>query len=464
MHNFIVTIVQPSHVDTRLNRKTILVSHYTFSIMKSICTLLLLIIVQIANSQTPTGHYEGALTKDGSVQLISFDFDTNKTTYDIPEMGYMDVATEKTSRSGDTLNLKITYGDFHCFLDPKTGDLTGTSKDINSKIRIHLKEAPAKEKAFSEEEIKFTNGEVSLTGVLFKPNKPEKPVPYVILVHRSGWEDRNTPWYHSMAYLLASRGIGVLLYDKRGTGQSTGNFSSADFYDLADDAVAAFNYLKERKDLDAAKTGFLGASQGGWIVPLAANKVPDCGFAILIVGPAVSLYEQDRNRVQYTLTDEGYPKESIDAALHYSQLFFKYIGSNHAKDWDALKTFTAKIKGEKWIDYLDVPQSQTGDDVLWWRKNSYDPKEALTKMKCPVLSIFGEKDVLVPPAENKDKMERYLKNAGVYYKTVTIANCGHDMITKDGLNGADYNWPHMYWQWQRQPEEFFNSIFQFIEE
>ena len=123
-----------------------------------------------------------------------------------------------------------------------------------------------------------------------------------------------------------------MLYDKRGTGKSTGNFSTANFKDLADDAASAFSYLTGRKDLKAGKTGFLGASQGGWLTPMPANKVANCGFAILVVGPAVSLFEQDINRVQYTLKDEGYSKESIDSALHYSTLFFQYIHTNNAKD------------------------------------------------------------------------------------------------------------------------------------
>jgi hypothetical protein len=56
----------------------------------------------------------------------------------------------------------------------------------------------------------------------------------------------------------------------------------------------------------------------------------------------------------------------------------------------------------------------------------------------------------------------YLKHAGVNYKIVTINNCGHDMITNEGLNGADWNWPSIYWQWRKQPQEFVNSIFEWI--
>ena len=137
--------------------------------MKTISTFLLLSIGQILFGQIPQGHYEGALTRDGSVQLVSFNFYADKTTYNIPEIGYMDVLTDKIFWSKDTLNLKIFYGDFYCFLDTKTGDLTGISKGMKPITRIHLKKTPAVEKNFSEEEIKFTNASISLSGVLFKP-------------------------------------------------------------------------------------------------------------------------------------------------------------------------------------------------------------------------------------------------------------------------------------------------------
>jgi hypothetical protein len=116
-----------------------------FTFIKMTSAFLLLLIGQIVYSQTPQGHYEGALTRDGSVQLVSFDFYADKTTYDIPEIGYMDVLTDKIFRNKDTLNLKIFYGDFYCFLDAKTGDLTGISKEM---LLQHLNICPA-EKTFT---------------------------------------------------------------------------------------------------------------------------------------------------------------------------------------------------------------------------------------------------------------------------------------------------------------------------
>jgi pimeloyl-ACP methyl ester carboxylesterase len=299
--------------------------------------------------------------------------------------------------------------------------------------------------------------------VLYKPQRSAVPAPYVILIHGSGNQDRNTPYYHSLGYTLASKGVGVLLYDKRGCGKSTGNFETCDFPDLAKDAVTAFQYIRNRPDLNARKIGFLGTSQGGWIAPLAANQLPDCAFVILNVGPAVSVFEQDLNRIQYSMTDEGLEKSSIDSAVSYAKHYFNYINTGTPKDWSALENYGAAIRKKSWAGYVNLPKTQHDADMMWWKKNKYDPADALKKMKCPVLSIFGEKDVLVPPAENKSKMESYLTLSGVEYKVLTFENCGHDMIAYQGLNGANWNWPKIFWQWRKQPPEFINAIYAWIE-
>ena len=163
------------------------------------------------------------------------------------------------------------------------------------------------------------------------------------------------------------------------------------------------------------------------------------------------------------MAEDGFEKASIDSAINYSKLYFKYAETNTVKDWKDLEKYSAAIKNKSWITYVNIPKRQDDEDLLWWKKNIYDTSEPLKKVKSPVLSIFGEKDVLVPHAENKSRMENFLKASGTKYKIITIDNCGHDMIAYQGLNGDNWNWPIVYWQWRKQPREFINDIVDWIE-
>jgi pimeloyl-ACP methyl ester carboxylesterase len=413
--------------------------------------------------QMPQGRYEGALTRDGSVQLISLDFSDTIITYDIPELGFYDVKCEKIFWNKDTLNINIYYGNFYCFFDKNTGDISGISQKWDPKIRLHLKKEKQKEKNFIDEEVQFRSSAVSLSGVIFKPKNSNEPIPYVILIHGSDYQDRNTPYYHSLGYVLASNGIGVLLYDKRGCGHSTGSLEQSSFSDLANDGVAALGLLKGRKDLNISKIGFLGTSQGGWVSTIAADKTNDCSFIIMNVGPSVSLFEQDIDRVQYSMVADGWETPIVDSAVAYTKLYFKYVQSDNAKDWKVLEKYCSAIRNKEWAEYLNIPTKESDEDILWWRKNAFDPTDYLKQIKCPVLSIFGEKDVLVPPSKNETKMDSLLKLSGTQYKIITIKGCAHDMLTYQGLNGANWNWPSVYWQWRKQPEEFMKTILEWVE-
>jgi dipeptidyl aminopeptidase/acylaminoacyl peptidase len=105
------------------------------------------------------------------------------------------------------------------------------------------------------EDVRFSNGDIHLTGTLVSPAKSGKH-PAIILVHGSGAEDRQ--YMLPFARFLIRRGVAVLGYDKRGVGGSTGDWNTASFDDLAGDVVAAFTYLKTRRDIDAKQIGLLG--------------------------------------------------------------------------------------------------------------------------------------------------------------------------------------------------------------
>src|SRR5690606_7851130 len=107
-----------------------------------------------------------------------------------------------------------------------------------------------------------------------------------------GPQDRNEELLGHKPFLVLSdaltrRGIAVLRYDDRGVGASTGSFQAATSEDFASDALAAVAFLKGRDDVDPAKIGIVGHSEGGLIAPIAAVRSEDVAFIVLLAGPGV---------------------------------------------------------------------------------------------------------------------------------------------------------------------------------
>ena len=127
----------------------------------------------------------------------------------------------------------------------------------------------------NREDVQFSNGNVRLTGALIRPATGVSH-PAIILVPASGPEDRE--YLLPLVHFLVRHGVAVLGYDKRGVGNSTGDWTTASFDDLAGDAIAAFEYLKTRPDIDHRQIGLFGLSQAGWIMPIAAIR--KSGFAL----------------------------------------------------------------------------------------------------------------------------------------------------------------------------------------
>ena len=124
-----------------------------------------------------------------------------------------------------------------------------------------------------QQEVRFQNGDAMLTGTLLTPASGDR-FPALILTHGGGAALRE--WFWGFGYLMAARGFAVLAFDKRGVGESTGDWRSARFEDLADDAVSGARYLQSRGDVDGRRIGFWGLSQGAWIAhwPPSASARP----------------------------------------------------------------------------------------------------------------------------------------------------------------------------------------------
>ena len=142
----------------------------------------------------------------------------------------------------------------------------------------------------------FASGDVRLAFTLDLP-AGQGPFPAVVMGHGSGRVTRDQLTWASRHF--TELGYAVLRFDKRGIGESTGTFvfvgtkdSPWVFPQLAGDVAAGVRFLRTRPEIDARRIGLFGASQAGWILPLAARELGGVSFMILWSGPVSSVGQE----------------------------------------------------------------------------------------------------------------------------------------------------------------------------
>jgi pimeloyl-ACP methyl ester carboxylesterase len=266
------------------------------------------------------------------------------------------------------------------------------------------------------EDVRFSNGDVRLAGTLISPASGAKH-PAIILVHGSGAENREymLPW----GRFLIRRGMAALGYDKRGVGESTGDWNTASFDDLAGDVVAAFEYLKTRSDIDGAQIGVLGVSQAGWIMPLAAVRAKDMAFLISISGAGVPAAETTIDQARNEMTMTGMPPQAVDQIVGLLKLQYEFARTG--KGWDEYTAARERIVAKMGPAPDTIPG--TPDHPYWQvirRSYFYDPVPTLRRLETPTLALWGELDNNILADKNKAAWEAALKASGTRDYTLKI--------------------------------------------
>ena len=156
-------------------------------------------------------------------------------------------------------------------------------------------QTPVKPYPYREEKVRYLNPDarIQLAGTLTIP-KGKGPFPAAMLIPGSGPLDRDELFGGHRVFLvladyLTRHGISVRRADKRGIGDSKGDFEPALTTDFASDAEAGLAYLRTRKEVDASKVGLIGHSEGGIIAPMTAAKPSEkVAFIVIMAGPGVT--------------------------------------------------------------------------------------------------------------------------------------------------------------------------------
>ena len=291
----------------------------------------------------------------------------------------------------------------------------------------------------SGEDVFFTNGDVTLAGTLLRPESHE-PVPAVVLIHGSGEEDRGSVRYY--AEMFVRNGIAALIYDKRGVGKSTGPADAwryFNFDDLAGDAAAAVNYLAGRADIDGDRIGIFGASQGGWVAPLAAKQSGHASFLVLLSASLCSVADDRLFERSARLRSEGFNDDEI-AEVHAMQLVDQQL-SRSGEGFEHYARLWEQNKDKRWFRrvYLgDEPSPADSEYRLWYRTVlDFDAVPILEELSLPTLCIFGdpEHDRFGPAQVGIDQVSR-LARLGKPYESLVYLGTDHNLQSVDGGNDA----------------------------
>jgi pimeloyl-ACP methyl ester carboxylesterase len=281
--------------------------------------------------------------------------------------------------------------------------------------------------AFRQEAVHFSNGAVTLAGTLTWP-LTAGPHPAVVLIHGSGPQTRDHAVLRWIGDFFALNGVAVLAYDKRGVGDSTGDWNEATLEDLAEDALASVAYLQSLSGICPEKVGLWGISQGGWIAPLAAARSRNVAFLILVSGPGVSVAQQDVDRIELTLSTSGFSAHEVQAATNHQRMFFDALNGNVS--WERLAASTQQAQEARWAEYVSLPTKERFDQRAPFLRRffGYDPTPDLERVTCPVLALFGGRDIIVPPQRNVAQVEQALQRGGNADYTIRVFPTGDHVL------------------------------------
>jgi dienelactone hydrolase len=271
--------------------------------------------------------------------------------------------------------------------------------------------------------IHFVSGDVDLVGSVFKP-ATNVPRPGVVLINGSG----NAPRGQLLEYAehLCSLGVTALTYDKRGSGESSGDWTTASLDDLAKDAANAVAYLNKLPQVDPNRVGVWGVSQAGWIIPLLAARSPDLAFAIVVTGGGATPREIEMTSYQHILDDEqvtGQDRRDADTLLHR---YFAWLGTGEGRT--ELLTTIEQARSKTWYSSISLDRILPSQELRpkWEWVATFDPVPLIKKMRMPVLVVLGAKDRMLPVDLSARRWRQGLIDGGNRKgKVIVLPDAGH---------------------------------------
>jgi dipeptidyl aminopeptidase/acylaminoacyl peptidase len=372
-----------------------------------------------------TGNFSGIFKHGNFSDKILFQIDQDSASYTVfftsLEQNANRIPFQNVEVKGDSINFKLqsdfyTYAFKNKWIDNYSklqGSLTVDT--ITTQYTLE-KELLDNSNAPKSEEISFESNGLRLNGTIWYPDNNDRKA--LIIVTSSGSADRSAS--RAEAILFAQMGFTTFHYDKRGTGNSEGNWQNATIEELLIDDISAITYFSDKTGIPLNNIGIKGSSQGAAKIPYILSELKNLKYGIVVSSPGVTLLESDlnywRNRNAEVIGNE------IDAATKFQRKVFEFIAGKLSRA-DLEKAIDSE-KSNSWFANIWVPNL---DEVQTDKKLLYSPIPYFESTKQPILILQGTKDEIIPANSYETISEALIKSDNDNFKTILLEGASHSM-------------------------------------
>lgn len=405
--------------------------------------------------------------------VVAFAGADGGATVDIPAQGVAGLALAEVSCAGGALRFTIAEAPpdgaaYEATISPdgKSAEGAFTQGGQSFPIRMALLAAgeaagparpqmPAGPFPYTEREVAYTNEAdgTTLAGTLTIP-AGEGPHPAAIMITGSGAQDRDETLLGHKPFLviadhLSRHGVAVLRVDDRGIGGSTGVTHTSTSEDFAADVLAGVEFLAGEEEVDDARIGLIGHSEGGMIAAMVAARSSRPAFVVMLSGPGLPGREILSRQLALIQAAGGKGEESIaqQLAAQAALLDLLVAGAEEGAVRAALAALVAiqigdpppeqALSDEDMEALLDREYAKV--DNAWFRFFvAYDPTYDLEGVTVPLLALNGSLDLQVPAVESLAAIERIVGMGNADVTVMEMPGLNHLFQTAATGHPAEY--------------------------